>query len=444
MKLRIAEGRLRLACLLALLAAAGCDRGADPGGVDRTAGTSSATSADAAWTEPAPFFAAQRAKEACPHQHRPAAALRGDGALVAVWYETPDSSRANLLWSERPAGGSWSEPRPVAQGAYGYRDDGPANLLSMPDGSLVLAWRSGAEDPEAPRPLRIASLGAKGGTWRAENSPPGMEATPRGIVLAAGRDGLHIIWQDERTIRHSRRGADGTWSNAESLRPPGRTTFVETSAGRARMATSGFGPVAASAASGGLMVGWWDDDRSLGRSDHNMFDFIARFYDPERRTWSTPEMVADAGSREATAAAAAGANGIVLVSADAAGRLQARHRPFRGGTWSAAVPVPDDERRRAASPALARRADGRLLLTWRSFTDGGSNRLHAALSGGGAEFERAFSSPDLGSEDPMHGGVFNAAGAPMLWFNDPAVRAGCSGIAWSENLPTRSGRGPVR
>lgn len=434
--------RMRAWWALALLSCAACDARMAAGERGGT-GTADAKlrQTSGAWTAPAPFFAGQRATDACPAQHRPAAALRGDGALVAVWYESPDSGLARLLWSERPAGaGAWSEPRPVAADAAGYWDDGPAALVSMPDGSLVLAWRAGAPDPEAARPVRMASLGAQGGAWRATAAPAVVAPPLAGPALAPAPDGLHAVWQDDTGIRHSLRAADGRWSPPEALRRPGRRVSVETSAGPTPMATSGFGPVVAAAPDGSVLVAWWDDERTLSPSGGNEFDLIVRQYDPRERAWSAPEAVLGARSNQTHAALAAGRSGFVLVSTDQAERLQARQRPFGGGAWSPVVAVPDRAGARGAEPALVRSADGRLLLTWRSFLEEGDNRLGAAVSENGARFAGLFSSPPLAADDLVHGGVFNSRGAPVVWFNDPAVRASCGAVAWSEMSGPYSGK----
>lgn len=162
-----------------------------------------AAEAGPGWSTPRPLLAGS---QSCPTQHRPAFVLRGDGTTVALWYDSPEGRLARLLWAERARDADqWSVPRPVGPFALGYWDDGPARLTKLADGSLVLAWRAGAVDPEVVRPLRLARLDRAGGAWRVVPAPAGTSSGGNDFQLAAGPDGLHAVWVDYAGVAYARR-----------------------------------------------------------------------------------------------------------------------------------------------------------------------------------------------------------------------------------------------
>lgn len=295
-----------------------------------------AAEAGSSWSTPRRLLAGG---SSCPRQHRPALVLRGDGTTVAVWYDSLDSGLARLLWAERARDADrWSVPRPVGPFALGYWDDGPARLTKLADGSLVLAWRAGAADPEARRPLRLARLDRVGGSWQMVPAPAGTSSVGNDFQLTAGRDGLLAVWADDAGVAYARRGVEGAWTRPERLRSPGRKVRVETSAGLTPMATSGFAPVIAIAPSGTVLVGWWDDERTIGTTGGHPFDLVFRVREPGR-DWSAVATVPGARSSNPEASAAATRRGFTLVSAGSDQQLQARS--FQTGRWSAATTIPD-------------------------------------------------------------------------------------------------------
>ena len=420
-----------LGVLAAVAACAACDgsvaAGPKPGGAD-------GRWLRAAWSAPAPLQPSQRAPGACPVQQKPAIALRGDGVLVAVWHDAAKGDLASLVWAERAPGASaWGQPRPVVADARGYWQDGPVRLARAPDGALALVWLS-ARDPRSPRETRMAVLGRSGGGW--SPAPPPVGVAARDLVLAPGPDGLHAAWTGD-TVLHTVRGADGGWRAPERLRPPGRTVEVRVTGGPSpqRIATSAQGAMVAAAPDGRVLVAWWDDERTLDSSGAGEWDLMARIYDPAERRWSGPERVSGARSKNPDAAAAAAADGFVLLFTDDDRRLQALHRPFAGGRWTQAA-VADRQGARAFEPALAAGPKGELLLTWRSFTAGGGRpALGAAMHEGGGRFAALPAPPATDADLFDHGGVLNAAGAPVLWFDDGEVQQGCAGVAVSEMKP---------
>ena len=408
--------------------AAGLAAAAGATAVQQVSDGRGAAEARSGWSLPQPLLAGA---QACPTQHRAALALRGDGTMVAVWYDGRDSRLARLLWAERARDAShWSAARAVGPFALGYHGDGPARMTKLADGSLVLAWRAGVRNPEASRPLRLARIEAAGGAWRQIAAPAGTSSRLNTVELAAGPNGLHAAWEDGEGIAYARRATDGVWRRPERLRPPGRKVRVETSGGLAPMATSGFAPIIAAAPGGAVLVGWWDDERTIGRAGGHPFDLIVRVREPGQ-TWSPMEPVPGARSPHPYAAAAATPRGFTLVSVGADHRLEARWRPLRTGKWSTAIPVPDGPGLRAIEPALLAGGDGRLLLTWRSFAKE-SNLARAAMVGGDGRFVDLFASPVPSLDNPEHGGLFDARGAPVAWFSNPSLVAPCVGIVWSE------------
>ena len=416
-----------------VLASAGCDP-ADADGRTRDAPPVGAEARwlRAGWTPPAPLQASQRGPEACPVQQAPAFALRGDGVLIAVWHDGTAGDLAPLVWPERRPGQSvWSAPQPVLPDARGYWQDGPPRLSALPDGSLALAWQA-ATDASKPRATRMAALGRGGQAWSL-TAPPVESAAPS-LSLAHGPDGLHAVWSGRDSPLHSRRGPDGRWSQPDALRPPGRTVSVRVTGGPSpqQVRTRGASPVLAAAPGGALLAAWWDDERTLDSSGAGEWDLVARVYDPATRTWSAPALVAGGRSEEPAAVAAAGRDGFILAFTSSERRLQVVHRPFSSGRWSRPESVPGQGDARAFEPGLASGPDGSALLTWRSFVVGGSTQFGAALHGGGPRFARLPPPPPGDPDLSQHGGLFNAAGAPTVWFDDPAVRQGCAGVAISE------------
>jgi hypothetical protein len=205
---------------------------------------------------------------------------------------------------------------------------------------------------------------------------------------------------------------------------------VETSAGLVPMATSGFAPVIAVAPGGGVLVGWWDDERTIGRTGSHSFDLVVRIREPGR-PWSSAETVAGARSADPYAAAAATSRGFTLVSVGADHRLHARRRALGASSWSTAAAIPDEPGVRTIEPALVAAENGRLLLTWRSFTEL-SNRARAAVAGDDGRFADLLASALPVVDHPEHGGLFNARGGPVAWFSNPSLVAPCAGIVWTE------------
>jgi len=195
------------------------------------------------------------------------------------------------------------------------------------------------------------------------------------------------------------------------------------------MATSGFAPVIAVQPGGTVLVGWWDDERTIRTTGGHPFDLMFRIREPGR-DWSAVTTVPGARSSNPEAAVTATQRSFALVSVGSDHRLQVR--PFEFGKWSAATTLPNEPGRRATEPALLAGPDGQLLLTWRSFGDQGSSRARAALAKSDTGFVDLFTSPVLGIDDLVQGGLFSARGTPIAWFSDPRLVAPCTAVVWTE------------
>jgi hypothetical protein len=136
--------RFCAAVAVAATLCAGCGRGAEA-----QQQTEQLTAVTGSWTEPLPLVARDRAPGACPVEQKPALASRGDGDLVAVWYDAKGGDLAPLVWAElKPGARRWSAARPLGPDARGYWQDGPVRLAGLGDG---------------PRGSAAAPLGGAGG-----------------------------------------------------------------------------------------------------------------------------------------------------------------------------------------------------------------------------------------------------------------------------------------
>jgi hypothetical protein len=198
------------------------------------------------------------------------------------------------------------------------------------------------------------------------------------------------------------------------------------------IATGGSAPVLAAGPDGSVLVGWWDNERTLTRNGTGEYDLVTRVWNPTEGTWSEPDFIHGARSENNEATAVAGPEGFVLVYTDNNRHMHALYRPYGANGWTLAGEVPDRAGARAFEPSLVAGPQGQILLTWRSFLQGSPNQVGAALYDGVGRFLPLPLPPATDRDLFRIGGAFNSEGAPVLFFDDGEVRQGCAGTAISD------------
>jgi len=120
------------------------------------------------------------------------AALAADvaGTVHVVWDESSSrvTSTSDIMYTQRPRGGSWATPTPATS------DFGPSlnpDLAVAADGTVHLVWENFFNVYHASKPL--------GGPWSARTN---ISATPLvaeyAQVAVDGQGNIYVVWQDDR------------------------------------------------------------------------------------------------------------------------------------------------------------------------------------------------------------------------------------------------------
>jgi hypothetical protein len=144
-----------------------------------------------------------------------------DGRVFLTWIE-PASSKGHRLRFAIRDGGSWSEPRTIAEGANWFVNwaDFPS-IVALKDGGLVAHWLVKGSPDTHGYDINISRSTDNGKTWskpilphrdgtRTEHGFVSMLPWPGGRVAA--------IWLDGRNFRESSQDAHGSSSNDMTLR----------------------------------------------------------------------------------------------------------------------------------------------------------------------------------------------------------------------------------
>ena len=385
-------------------------------------------SAAARWT-PAAEVAPGSRQERCPLYQNPALARRGQG-VVAVWLARTDSDVGRFHWAElAPAATAWTPPRPLAEGAASYFQDGAAELVGLSDGSVVAFWLW--PENTSDRRLMTATLPAGAEAWT--TPAPAPYELARHIRGAAGADGaLHVVWSGAAGPTYARRSADGRWSAGEPVRDlADRFVDVEMTGGPSpqRVRTSGGGPMIAAAPNGAVMVAWWDNHFTLTDMGDGRRDLMWRVRAADGR-WS-PSRRFDAARTEEPqhSTLAADGEGFVLLFAGRENRAHAARLAYGAERWTAPRALHGSGR--MFEPALAPAAGGTLLASWRAHGVSREARLVAAGSGG-ADLFRPLPAPPIDDSDLFgHAVAADATGRVVALFDDPEEPQGCAGLVWS-------------
>jgi hypothetical protein len=133
-------------------------------------------------------------------QARPAMAITANGHIHAAWEDRRDGAVSQIYYAFSTDGGaSWSANEPLTVGLPS-RDHLEPTLLSLPDGSLLLAWRSNNSDQAGVSD--ILALRRVGTTWGApatlssSGRPFGARILPR--LARDGQGGALAAWEDQR------------------------------------------------------------------------------------------------------------------------------------------------------------------------------------------------------------------------------------------------------
>jgi hypothetical protein len=288
--------------------------------------------------------------------------LDAAGNAVAVWRRF-NGSNSIVQVSERPAGGSWSEPEDLS--ALGQNALHP-QLAVGPAGDAVVVWRGGGVNGIIKAAVRPA-----GDDWSApkdlSTAGPNGEL-PRVVVDATG-DAV-AVWLhstflpgDASTfiVQAATRPAGGDWSEPEDLADQQHNLD---------------GPKIAMNAAGAAIAVW----HARVGSD-NVYQAAIR---PPGGDWAGPEDIADAAPGEAAPQVALGPAGdaVVVWAGLFSGIVEASERPA-GGAWS----EPEDLSAaggEATSPRVAMDATGDAVAAWQR-SDGSSSIVQVSErpAGGG-------------------------------------------------------------
>lgn len=155
---------------------------------------------------------------------RPQLAVNAHGDAVAVWSASNETAMKDVVQvSSRPAGGAWSAPHIVSEGAV---FSGGQDVAIDAQGNATVIWSEIVGDPD-PTWLVRAATRPSGGDWSdpvdlsesAVNSRPRLAVDPQGTVTAvwlgtaphiSGTGTVDVVRSNSRTI-------NGTWSSAGTV-----------------------------------------------------------------------------------------------------------------------------------------------------------------------------------------------------------------------------------
>jgi hypothetical protein len=155
---------------------------------------------------------------------RPQLAVNAHGDAVAVWSAYDDAASKEVVRvASRPAGGTWSAPHIISEGAV---FSGGQDVAIDAQGNATVIWSEIVGDPD-PTWLERAATRPSGGDWSdpvdlsesAVSSQPRLAVDPQGTVTAvwlgtaphfSGTGTVDVVRSNSRTI-------NGTWSSAGTV-----------------------------------------------------------------------------------------------------------------------------------------------------------------------------------------------------------------------------------
>ncbi len=155
---------------------------------------------------------------------RPQLAVNADGDAVAVWSAFNDAATKEVVRvSSRPAGGAWSAPHIISEGAV---FSGGQDVAIDAQGNATVIWSEIVSDPD-PTWLVRAATRPSGGDWTdpvdlsesAVNSQPRLAVDSQGTVTAVWLGTApHISGTGTvDVVRSNSRTANGAWSSAGTV-----------------------------------------------------------------------------------------------------------------------------------------------------------------------------------------------------------------------------------
>ena len=256
---------------------------------------------------------------------RPQVAVNAHGDAVAVWSaDNQDAAKYVVRVSSRPAGGAWSEPAIVSDGAI---FDSSQDVAIDEQGNATVIWTEFPGTGGGPI-VRSASRAGNGGGWSepvelsegSVNGSPRLAVDPQGTVTAVW---LGTAPHDPgpgsvTVVRSNSRSAGGTWSAAT-------TVALSSEAGVASAAA----PQVAVDAQGNATAAWGSFDSADGY-------VVQTARRPAGGSWSAANDLA-AGQSPQVAVDAKGNATAIWESTTPSGTVVRSSASAAGGPWSAAA-----------------------------------------------------------------------------------------------------------
>ncbi|MBJ7356417.1 hypothetical protein [Nocardioides sp.] len=316
-------------------------------------------------TWPAPVVVAGPTPDPFTFRYDPQTVVTPDGTTVASWVET--GSVDSVMVAERPAGGAWSTPVPVA----------PANvwgnqLAVGPDGTLAIVY----QNVVASKVVVSAVVRPPGGAWGTPVPLSDTTLSASSANVAVGAGVVTAVWVEgtgaasKPMVSTRPLGAAGTFGSA--------TPFVDAG-------VSGI-DVAASAA--GTLVSWV---LSSDPADSYAASTVRASFRPVAGAWEAPVSLSETGRRTQVAEPAIGANGTMAVAWESrlpttagyytSARTLAAIRP-PGSAWGAQSLLSDPEIE-GTRPHVGVGPDGAATVVWTSY-DGATDKVATRVHRSGA------------------------------------------------------------
>ncbi len=300
------------------------------------------------------------------YRYDPQTVVTPDGTTVASWSDNGDLD--SIMVTERPVGGAWSTPVPVA----------PANVWGNrmavgPDGTLAITY----QNIVAGKIVVGAVVRPAGAGWGPPVTLSDTTKTATSPQIAVGAGVVTAVWVEGATnattkpmVNTRPLGVAGTWGSA--------ITFVDTG-------VSGM-DVAAGAA--GTLVTWV---LSSDPTDSYAASTVRASFHGTTGSWLAPVAISETGRRTQVAEPAIGADGTLAVTWESrlpttagyytSARTLAAVQP-PGGAWGtqSLLSDPDIE---ARSPHVGVGPDGTTTVVWESY-DGATYKVATRVRRGGA------------------------------------------------------------
>jgi hypothetical protein len=316
-------------------------------------------------TWPAPVVVAGPTPDPSTFRYDPQTVVTPDGATVASWVET--GSVNSVMVAERPAGGAWGTPVPVAPAnVWGNR------LAVGPDGTLAIVYQNVVSS----NVVISAVVKPPGGAWGTPTPLSDTTLSAGSPNVAVGAGVITAVWvqgtgaASKPMVNTRPLGAAGTWGTP--------ITFADAG-------VSGI-DVAASAA--GTLVTWL---LSSDPADYLAASTVRASFHGTTGSWSAPESLSETGRRTQVAEPAVGADGTLAVAWESrlpttagyytSARTLAAIQP-PGGAWGtqSLLSDPDIEGTR---PHVGIGPDGTTTVVWSSY-DGATDKIATRVHAGGS------------------------------------------------------------